>query len=154
MSKSRQLFADDPYQNPLLSPAIKFAIENLFPETEVELAVRNGYNHLTAHDLPLQMGIPVVLAKAQVPVIDDLGLTPMTDIERRDLLDVVEESHGHAFIIVTSQLPVDCLHEQIGDPTIADTIPDRLIHNAHKKYVDERRVDEKKICQLDLKERL
>jgi DNA replication protein DnaC len=72
------------------------------------------------------------LAKAHVLVIDDLGLTPMTDAERRDLLEVLEERHGHASTIVTSQLPVEHWHEQIGDPTIADAILDRLIHNAHK----------------------
>ncbi|MBN2439324.1 MAG: ATP-binding protein [Deltaproteobacteria bacterium] len=72
------------------------------------------------------------LAKAHVLVIDDLGLAPMTDPERRDLLEVVEERHGHASTIVTSQLPVGHWHEQIGDPTIADAILDRLIHNAHK----------------------
>ncbi len=72
------------------------------------------------------------LANAHVLVIDDLGLTPLTDTERRDLLEVVEERHGHASTIVTSQLPVAHWHEQIGDPTIADAILDRLIHNAHK----------------------
>ena len=72
------------------------------------------------------------LTKAHVLVIDDLGLAPMTDSERRDLLEVVEERHGHASTIVTSQLPVEHWHEQIGDPTIADAILDRLIHNAHK----------------------
>jgi DNA replication protein DnaC len=72
------------------------------------------------------------LAKAHVLVIDDLGLAPLTDSERKDLLEVVEERHGHASTIVTSQLPVQNWHEQIGDPTIADAILDRLIHNAHK----------------------
>lgn len=72
------------------------------------------------------------LAKTHVLVIDDLGLAPMNDAERRDLLEVVEERHGHASTIVTSQLPVENWHEQIGDPTIADAILDRLIHNAHK----------------------
>jgi DNA replication protein DnaC len=72
------------------------------------------------------------LSKAHVLVIDDLGLALMTDAERRDLLEVVEERHGHASTIVTSQLPVENWHEQIGDPTIADAILDRLIHNAHK----------------------
>jgi DNA replication protein DnaC len=72
------------------------------------------------------------LTNAQVLVIDDLGLAPMTDAERRDLLEVVEERYGHASTIVTSQLPVAHWHEQIGDPTIADAILDRLIHNAHK----------------------
>jgi DNA replication protein DnaC len=72
------------------------------------------------------------LAKTHVLVIDDLGLAPMTDAERRDLLEVIEERHGHASTIITSQLPVEHWHEQIGDPTIADAILDRLIHNAHK----------------------
>jgi DNA replication protein DnaC len=72
------------------------------------------------------------LSKAHVLVIDDLGLAPMTDPERRDLLEVIEERHGHASTIVASQLPVDHWYEQIGDPTIADAILDRLIHNAHK----------------------
>jgi DNA replication protein len=72
------------------------------------------------------------LAKTHVLVIDDLGLAPMNDTERRDLLEVVEERHGHASTIITSQLPVEHWHEQIGDPTIADAILDRLIHNAHK----------------------
>ena len=72
------------------------------------------------------------LSKAHVLVIDDLGLAPLTDTERRDLLEVIEERHGHASTIVVSQLPLDHWHEQIGDPTIADAILDRLIHNAHK----------------------
>ncbi len=74
----------------------------------------------------------VKLAKAQVLIIDDLGLAPMTDMERRDLLEVIEERQGRSSTIITSQLPVDHWHEQIGDPTIADAILDRLIHNAHK----------------------
>ena len=72
------------------------------------------------------------LSKAHLLVIDDLGLAPMTDPERRDLLEVIEERHGHSSTIVASQLPVDHWHQQIGDPTIADAILDRLIHNAHQ----------------------
>ena len=72
------------------------------------------------------------LAKAHVLVIDDLGLMPMSDAERRDLLEVVEDRHGRASTIIASQLPIDHWHEQIGDPTIADAILDRLVHNAHK----------------------
>jgi len=72
------------------------------------------------------------LTKAHVLVIDDLGLSPMNDQERRDLLEIVEERHSHASTLVASQLPVDLWHEQIGDPTIADAILDRLVHNAHK----------------------
>jgi len=72
------------------------------------------------------------LSKAHVLVIDDLGLAPMTDPERRDLLEVIEERHDRCSTIVASQLPVEHWHDTIGDPTIADAILDRLIHNAHK----------------------
>jgi DNA replication protein DnaC len=72
------------------------------------------------------------LARTQILIIDDLGLAPMTDSERRDLLEVIEDRHGSASTIVTSHLPIENWHEHIGDPTIADAILDRLIHNAHK----------------------
>jgi len=72
------------------------------------------------------------LAKAKVLVIDDLGLAPMSAPERRDLLEVIEDRHGLSSTIVATQLPVENWHDTIGDPTIADAILDRLIHNAHK----------------------
>jgi len=72
------------------------------------------------------------LLKTHLLLLDDFGLTPMTDSERRDLLEVIEDRHGHASTIMTSQLPVEHWHESIGDPTIADAILDRLIHNAHR----------------------
>ena len=56
----------------------------------------------------------------------------MTDQKRRDLLDVVEEKHGRASTIVTSKLPVDHWHEQIGGAAFANAILDRLVHNVHK----------------------
>jgi len=72
------------------------------------------------------------LLKANVLVIDDLGLAPMSATERRDLLEVIEDRHGLASTIVATQLPITSWHENIRDPTIADAILDRLIHNAHK----------------------
>jgi DNA replication protein DnaC len=72
------------------------------------------------------------LLKANVLIIDDLGLAPMSATERRDLLEVVEDRHGLASTIVATQLPITNWHENIRDPTIADAILDRLIHNAHK----------------------
>ena len=72
------------------------------------------------------------LAKAKALVIDDLGLAPLADAERRDLLEVLEDRYGVSSTIVTSQLPIDLWHESIGDPTIADAILDRLVHNSHK----------------------
>ncbi|MBA4423840.1 MAG: AAA family ATPase [Syntrophus sp. (in: bacteria)] len=72
------------------------------------------------------------LAKVPVLVLDDLGLAALNDPERRDLLEVIEDRHGCASTIITSQLPVEHWHEVIGDPTIADALLDRLVHNAHR----------------------
>jgi len=72
------------------------------------------------------------LLKTNVLVIDDLGLAPMSAMERRDLLEVIEDRHGLASTIVATQLPITSWHENIRDPTIADAILDRLIHNTHK----------------------
>jgi DNA replication protein DnaC len=72
------------------------------------------------------------LSKTHLLVLDDLGLAPLTDTERRDLLEVIEERNGSSSTLVTSQLPTDRWHDHIGDPTIADAIMDRLIHNAHR----------------------
>jgi DNA replication protein DnaC len=72
------------------------------------------------------------MAKAKVLVLDDLGLAPMSAPERRDLLEVIEDRHGLASTVVATQLPIENWHENIRDPTIADAILDRLIHNAYK----------------------
>jgi DNA replication protein DnaC len=71
-------------------------------------------------------------SKTHLLVLDDLGLTPLSDSERRDLLEVIEERHGAGSTLVASQLPVDHWHDHIADPTLADAILDRLIHNAHR----------------------
>jgi len=71
-------------------------------------------------------------AKTDLLVLDDWGLTPMTDPQRRDLLEILEDRYGKKSTIVTSQLPVTSWHEAIGDPTLADAILDRIVHNAHK----------------------
>ena len=72
------------------------------------------------------------LAKSRVLILDDLGLAPMSAQERRDLLEVVEDRHGLASTIVSAQLPIKHWHENIRDPTIADAVLDRLVHNAYK----------------------
>lgn len=71
------------------------------------------------------------LAKVPVLILDDFGLAALTDPERRDLLEVIDDRHETASTIITSQLPVEHWHETIGDPTIADALLDRLVHNAH-----------------------
>lgn len=72
------------------------------------------------------------LARTDLLILDDWGLSVLTAMERRDLLEILEDRHGHGSTIVTSQLPVEHWHEAIGDPTLADAILDRLVHNAHR----------------------
>jgi DNA replication protein DnaC len=72
------------------------------------------------------------LARVELLILDDWGLAPMTAEQRRDLLEMMEDRHGRGSTMVTSQLPVEHWHEIIGDPTIADAILDRLVHNAHR----------------------
>lgn len=72
------------------------------------------------------------MSKADVLILDDLGLSPIGDVERRDLLEVLEDRHGVRATVVTSQIPVKKWHETIGDPTIADAFLDRLLHRAHR----------------------
>ena len=72
------------------------------------------------------------LAGAELLILDDWGLAPLTPEQGRDLLEIVDDRHGRGSTIVTSQLPVDHWHEVIGNPTIADAILDRLVHNAHR----------------------
>ena len=62
----------------------------------------------------------------------DWGLAPFTDSQRRDLLEILEDRHNLRSTLVTSQMPVEHWHELIGDPTLAEAILDRLIHNAHR----------------------
>lgn len=72
------------------------------------------------------------LAKKRLLVLDDWGLAPLNDEQRRDLLELVEERHGRGSTVIVSQVPVDKWHQSIGDPTLADAILDRIIHNAYK----------------------
>ena len=72
------------------------------------------------------------LAKVDVLILDDWGLMKLSAENRRDLLEVLEDRHGNRSTIATSQLPIDEWHAVIGDPTLADAILDRLVHNAYK----------------------
>lgn len=72
------------------------------------------------------------LAKTDLLILDDLGITPLTAEQRRDLLEIFDDRYDNRATLVTSQLPVNKWHEAIGDPTLADAILDRLVHNAHK----------------------
>jgi DNA replication protein DnaC len=108
-----------------------------------EAACRRGYRALRAR-VPRLLGELAVaradgsytatlsrLAKLDVLVLDDLLIAPLKDSERRDLLEVLEDRYGERSTVVTSQVPTKTWHEMLQDPTVADAICDRLVHNAH-----------------------
>ena len=72
------------------------------------------------------------LGRADLLILDDFGLEPLDAGARHDLLEILEERYGRRSTIVTSQLPLSAWHEVVGDPTYADAILDRLVHNAHR----------------------
>lgn len=72
------------------------------------------------------------LSRVQLLIIDDFLLTQLSDIERRDLLEVIEDRYLTGSTIIASQCPIKDWHPNIGDPTLADAICDRLLHNAYK----------------------
>ncbi len=107
-------------------------------------ACREGYSALY-HRLPRllpELGLAkadgryskllATLARTDVLVLDDWGLHPLTDVQRRDLLEILEDRYGHRSTVVTSQLPVAAWHDAIGDATLADAVLDRLVHNAYQ----------------------
>jgi DNA replication protein DnaC len=107
-------------------------------------ACREGYTVLYLRLPRLLQEIPIAkgdgrypkfmasLAKTDLIVLDDWGLASLSDENRRDLLELLEDRHGRRATLVTSQLPVEHWHEALGDPTLADAILDRLVHNAYK----------------------
>jgi DNA replication protein DnaC len=72
------------------------------------------------------------LGKVRLLILDDWGLEPFGPEQRHDLLEIVEERYGNGATLITSQIPVDRWHDIIGEPTIADAILDRIVHNAHR----------------------
>jgi DNA replication protein DnaC len=69
-------------------------------------------------------------ARIDVLVLDDLGLRPLTPAQTGDLLEVIEDRHQRRSTILTSQLPINTWHDNLGDPTLADAICDRILHTA------------------------
>lgn len=72
------------------------------------------------------------LAKVDVLLLDDFSAEGFTDRQRRDLLEILDDRYDSRSTLMTSQLPVERWHEALGDPTLADAILDRLIHNAYR----------------------
>jgi DNA replication protein DnaC len=107
-------------------------------------ACRDGFTTLylrlprLLQELPIAKGdgrypkLMTTLAKTELLILDDWGLAALSDENRRDLLELLEDRHDRRATLVTSQLPVEHWHEALGDPTLADAILDRLVHNAYK----------------------
>ncbi len=72
------------------------------------------------------------LSRVQLLIIDDFLLTQLSDSERRDLLEIIEDRYQMGATIIASQCPINDWHPNIGDPTLADAVCDRLLHNAYK----------------------
>lgn len=88
---------------------------------EMEIAHADG-------SLPL---LRTRLAKARLLILDDWGVAPITDRGRQDLLEVVDDRVPGGSVLITSQLPTKAWHDYLGEPTIADAVLDRLLHNKH-----------------------
>jgi len=76
------------------------------------------------------------LTKADLLILDDWGPERLTASQRRDMMEIVEDRYGSASTIITSQLPVEAWHDIIDEPTFADAILDRIVHNAHRLSLD------------------
>jgi DNA replication protein DnaC len=71
-------------------------------------------------------------ARIDVLIVDDWAMAPLADSERRDFLEICDDRYSIRSTVLTSQVPISHWHDQIGDPTLADSILDRLVHNAHR----------------------
>ena len=107
------------------------------------LAARGGYTVLYARAPRLfetlqqsrgdgsHLKVLTKYGRVRLLIIDDFLLTPMSEFERKDFFEIIEDRYGCGSTVITSQCPSDQWHEHIGDPTLADAICDRLVHNAH-----------------------
>ncbi len=76
------------------------------------------------------------LVKAELLILDDWGPERLTANQRRDTMEIVEDRYGSASTKITSQLPIEAWHDVIDEPTFADAILDRIVHNAHRLNLD------------------
>lgn len=72
------------------------------------------------------------IARIDILLVDDWAMAPLADTDRRDFLEICDDRYNSRSTILTSQIPITLWHDQIGDPTLADSILDRLVHNAHR----------------------
>ena len=72
------------------------------------------------------------LAGTELLILDDLAIAPLTASQRNDFMELIEDRHGLRSTLVASQLPIEHWHDYLSEPTLADAILDRLLHNAHR----------------------
>ena len=125
-------------------------------------ACRDGYTTLyqrvprLLHDIAVSRldgrynKIIAPICKCEVLILDDLLISPLIRNEQRELLEIVEERYDRKATIVTSQLPIKAWHNAMEDPTLADAILDRLVHNAYKLELKGESMRRKQ-SKLDLK---
>jgi len=107
-------------------------------------AVRDGFTALYSRASRLLRDLAVAradgsfgklldrIAHTDILIVDDWAMAPLTDPERRDFLEICDDRYHMRSTVLTSQVPISHWHDQVGDPTIADSILDRLVHNAHR----------------------
>lgn len=76
------------------------------------------------------------LARVKLLILDDWGLASMTPQRARDLLEIIDDRVPGASVLITAQLPTDAWHDYLGDPTIADAVLDRILHNVHRIAIE------------------
>ena len=111
-------------------------------------ACRDGYTALYTRASQLVRDLAIARADGSLPrrllrlsrldvlIVDDWAMAPLNELERRDFLEICDDRYQRRSTILTSQLPVAKWHAQIGDPTLADSILDRLVHDAHRIELD------------------
>jgi DNA replication protein DnaC len=111
-------------------------------------ACRDGYTALYTRASQLFRDLAIARADGSLPrrllrlsrldvlIVDDWAMAPLNELERRDFLEICDDRYQRRSTILTSQLPVAKWHAQIGDPTLADSILDRLVHDAHRIELD------------------
>ena len=78
------------------------------------------------------MRLMAKIGRSRLIILDDLGLSALTESQAKDLLEVIEECTGKCSVIVAGQLPLEKWHQALGNPTVADAILDRLVHSSYK----------------------
>ena len=88
------------------------------------------------------------LARVNLLILDDWGPEPLGPEQRRDLLEIVEDRYDTGSLLIASQVPVERLYDSIGDPTLADAILDRIVHNAYRIVLAGESLRKRRAAQL------